>query len=60
MVTIPKNPVTDTTVQKNGSYLKLGILVGALFNLGESSSDIIGAVRKALDSAKHDGVGQEA
>lgn len=55
-VTVQKN----TTTQVRGSYVKIGILVQALYNLGECSSDIIGAVRSAMDTAKHDGVGQEA
>ncbi len=57
---IPKTPIGNTKAQRNGSYLKLGILVGALFNLGESSADIMSAVRTAMDRAKHDGVGQES
>lgn len=60
MVTqMPKNPVSNDTSAKNGAYLQIGILVGRLFNLGESSASILGAVRKALAAAGRDGVGQE-
>ncbi len=55
-----KNPVANTTSEVNGAYLNIGILVGRLFNLGESSASIMEQVRRAMDRAKHDGVGQEA
>jgi hypothetical protein len=48
-VPIPKNPVRNTTSAVNGAYLNLGILVGRLYNLGESSASITGALRAALD-----------
>ena len=59
-MSIPKNPVGDNRAAINGAYLNLGINVGRLFNMGESSSTITAALRKALDNARHDGVGQEA
>lgn len=55
-----RNPVPDTRTAINGAYLELGILVGRLYNLGESSASITGCLRSALTKAKHDGVGQEA
>lgn len=61
MVTqMPKTPVTNNRSAINGAYLQLGILVGRLYNLGESEVNLIGALRKAAAVAKHDGVGQEA
>ena len=56
---MPKNPTTNDTFAKNGAYLQIGILVGRLYNLGESYISILGAVRKAIAAAQHDGVGQE-
>jgi hypothetical protein len=58
-VPVRKNPIGNTTAMRNGAYLELGILVGRLYNLGESSASITGALRTALDRARKDGVGQE-
>lgn len=61
MVTqMPKNPVGNTASAVNGGYLQLGIIVGRLYNLGESSVKILSVVRTALAQAGKDGVGQEA
>lgn len=57
---VRKNPVVNSASAINGAYLDLGILVGRLYNLGEPSAKIMGALRAALLRAGHDGVGQEA
>lgn len=53
-------PTSNPDGAIRGAYTYLGILVGRLYNLGETSAQITAALRTALDHAKHDGVGQDA
>lgn len=48
---------TDGAVR--GSFAQLGILIGRLYNLGVTESEILRAVRLSMQTAKTDGVGQE-